>query len=164
VQVQEVKQRLDGSRQVFYCDALLITDSVAVLKFTATADYTTDPSTDLPHRYTEAFFWAGRPYLLYRMYGDDNRLIGYRFDVCTDVEIRPNMVRYTDLLLDFWVSPDLETTRFMDEDEVAAAAGRGLLSADHLAIIEQARNELSANYRDVLAEARTLMSHIGSRL
>ena len=47
--VREVKQRLDGSQQVFWCEAILMTGEVAVLEFVAAGEYRTDPVTGLPH-------------------------------------------------------------------------------------------------------------------
>ncbi len=164
MQIQEIKQRLDGSRQVFYCDVVWLDGDAAVLKFVATMDYSTDPSADLPHKYTEGYFWQDRPYLMYKMFGDGDHLIGYRFDVCTDVRIAPDAVRWTDLLLDFWVDPLLTAGKFMDEDEVAVAKSRGLLTPEHLAVIDEARRTLADSYRAIIADAEALRSQAGTRV
>ncbi|MCX6023193.1 MAG: DUF402 domain-containing protein [Chloroflexi bacterium] len=163
MQIQEIKQRLDGSRQVFYCDVVWLGGDAAVLKFVATMDYSTNPSADLPHKFTEGYFWQGRPYLMYKMFGDVDQLIGYRFDVCTDVRITSDAVRWTDLLLDFWVDPELTSSRFMDEDELATATARGLLTPEHLAVVDEAREALAGSYRTIIADAEALRARAGMR-
>jgi hypothetical protein len=57
-----------------------------------------EPIEDVPAGATTlGFFWAVRPYDLYRFVSPE---LGYRFDVVTDVRIEPGRIEYLDLLLD----------------------------------------------------------------
>ncbi|MBI4499058.1 MAG: DUF402 domain-containing protein [Chloroflexi bacterium] len=164
MQVREIKQHLNGTRQVFFCEALHLDPQVAVLRFVVNADYATDPSVARPHRSTLGYFWAGRNYLLYQMFGDNQTLLGYRFDVCTDVQITEDTVRWTDLLLDFWVDPDLSQGQFLDEDELADALQHGLLTPEQQAAVAQAREQLATGFRDIIREAQDLRSRFVQRV
>ena len=163
MQVREIKQRLDGSQQVFLCEGLLFTAEVAVLRFEATAEWALDPMTGLPHRFTEGYFWSGRTFLLYKLIGDSDAVLGYRFDVCTDVTILGDTVRWTDLLLDFWVSPDLANGTFQDEDELAEALQRGALTPERQTMVERTRSVLTSGYRQIIAEAATLRATLAAQ-
>lgn len=164
MQVREIKQRLDGSREVFSCEGLLLDARVAVLRFEATAGYALDPATGQPHRFTEGYFWSGRTYLLYKMFGNMDAVLGYRFDVCTDVTLAGDTVQWTDLLLDFWVPPDLSQGEFQDEDELTEALRRGALTPARRAVVARTRSVLASGYRQIIAEAATLRaSLVGQR-
>ena len=80
-----------------------------------------------------------------------------------DVQVGKDAVRWTDLLLDFWADPRLQDGQFMDEDEVKAATARGLLTADHIAVIDETRQTLAENFKAIVAEAEALRSQIGAR-
>lgn len=164
MQVREIKEHLNGTRQVFFCEALHLTSDLAVLRFLATADYSTDPSTERPHRSTDGYFWAGRNYLMYQMFGDNDALLGYRFDVCDDVHIEGDTVRWTDLLLDFWVDPDLSQSQFEDEDELADALRRGLLTPEQQAAVARARQQLETGFRDIIAEGEELRARLAQNI
>ena len=162
MQVKEIKQRLNGTRQTFFCDALHLSADVAVLRFLATADYSTDPSTERPHRYTDGFFWPGRSYLMYQMFGDNDELLGYRFDVCTDVTVDSDTVRWTDLELDFWVDPALTGGEFLDEAEYADAVQRELVTPEQQELVEKTRGLLATRFRDIIGEAQALRAEVGA--
>jgi hypothetical protein len=101
-------------------------------------------------------FWSRRPYLCYHMvHREDGREWVTRFDVIRDMHFGAGEVRYTDLLLDLWV--DADGARWEDEDEVAAAASSGLLTASDLARIDRARAGLSRRHRAVVREVRRMM-------
>ncbi|MCZ7578547.1 MAG: DUF402 domain-containing protein [Dehalococcoidia bacterium] len=51
------------------------------------------------------YFWARRPYNVYRWLRADGTLIAHRFDAVTEVRIAGDSVRYRDLALDWWALP-----------------------------------------------------------
>jgi predicted RNA-binding protein associated with RNAse of E/G family len=78
-----------------------------------------------------------------------------RFDVVRDMHLATDKVRYTDLLLDLW--SDASGAEWEDEDEVAAAARTGLLTALDLERIDRSRDLLARRHRAVVSEVRQLL-------
>jgi predicted RNA-binding protein associated with RNAse of E/G family len=111
--------------------------------------------------YTLGFFWAGRHYNLYRFTRPDGAVIVYRFDVVDAVQITPQHVRYTDLLLDAWLPPG-GPLRVEDADEAEAAARAGLLSPRRRAIIERTHRLLERAWPRIIAEAERELTLLGA--
>lgn len=156
MQIVEVKRHLDGREERFVCDLLeAVPGDRAVVRWQTDLEA---PLEDGPLRIpagplvTVGYFWTGRNYLVYEMRQPDlqGTLRGHRFDICTDVSITCEEVRYLDLLVDVWVDPQ---GRFfvLDEDELQDARARGLLTPEQLAIVERTLRELRAHYREVLS-------------
>jgi protein associated with RNAse G/E len=141
----EIKHHLDGRRDEWPCEALSVTETLAVVRFVLP-----EPIRDVPAgAVTVGFFWRDRSYNLY-VFRSPN--LGYRFDVVTDVRIRPDRVQYLDLLLDVRVLPD-GTVRVEDQGEVEEAASRGLLSPEQGSIIERTRDHLLERHAEIVEEA-----------
>lgn len=152
--ITEVKRHLDGRVERFACEALAVSPARAVVRFVSPGAIGPYP----PGTVTVGFFWPDRPYNLYRLEAPDGTLLGHRFDVVTDVRIAPDRIEYVDLILDVVVDPD-GTVRVEDEEELRAAAARGLLSPEGAAVVERARGELLAGYRRLIEDA---VAEVGS--
>lgn len=157
MQIVEVKRHLDGHEERFVCDVLeLVEGERAVVRWRSSLER---PLEDGPLRIppgpllTLGYFWADRTYLVYKMLrpGPSEMLYGHRFDICTDVSITPEEIRYLDLLVDVWVDPQ-GNFFVLDEEELQEARARGLLTPEQLRIIETALAELRAHYREILAD------------
>src|SRR5438128_1072458 len=129
MKIREIKRRLNGSHQEFLCDLIYRDDEAMIIRWQSTGKYAAIASM------SEGYYWEDRHYLIYRMFRE-GALYGHRFDVCRDVRFGPDTVEFTDLFLDFFVTPDGEL-QIHDEDEVAEAIATGVVSpADQQIILE----------------------------
>lgn len=154
--IVEVKRHLDGREERFVCDVLdLVPGERAVIRWQAHLE---KPLEDGPLRIpagllvTLGYFWTKQNYLIYRMTrpDPDGVLWGHRFDICTDVSISSQEIRYLDLIVDVWVDSH-ENFFVLDEDELRDARARGLLTPEQLEIVDATLRELQARYREILA-------------
>jgi Protein of unknown function (DUF402) len=148
----EVKRRLDGSVEEFDCELVHRTDSVVAVSFRLPAAVG-----DIPKGSTTlGWFWARRPYNLYRFLGKDGDVVRHRFDVVDEVRIGEDRVEYLDLIVDVLVSPTGEVT-IEDEDELKAAAERGRVEAGRLDGIERALTTVTRDWRRIVREALAVL-------
>lgn len=108
-----------------------------------------------PGSISDGFFWARRPYNLYRMYRTDGSLIAHRLDAVADVVLTDGAVTYRDLFLDWWVYPD-GTIVEEDRDELARLAAVGLVTPADVAAANAAAHQVLGRYRHVIDEAEAL--------
>ena len=167
--IVEVKRHLDGREERFVCDVLELVpgERAVVLWRTELSEPLRDGPLYIPPGplITKGYFWADRSYLVYEMRrggpdpdldpdnGAGGPLWGHRFDVCTDVSITPQEIRYLDLIVDVWV--DARGRFFvLDEDELRRAKARGLLRPEQERVVRETLAFLRERHRDVLAELR----------
>ena len=154
MQIKEIKHRLNGSQQVFFCDLVYAGPEGTIIRYQATED---------PYKAvawtSEGYYWPDKHYLMYKLFDEYGALRGYRFDVCKDVQLEPGQVEWTDLYLDAVVSPAGDIS-IEDEDEVAEAIGRGELSESDKAIINQTRRVLMEEHRRIIQDADVLRSRV----
>jgi hypothetical protein len=101
------------------------------------------------------YFWARRPYNVYRWLRADGTLIAHRFDAVAEVRIAEDSVRYRDLALDWWALPD-GTLIEEDRDELEALAASGALSAADLDRANEAARQVFSRYRHIIDEVVAL--------
>ena len=132
----EEKTKLDGTVQRYELLAVAQTETFAAGRYVV-------PAAGGPPRFpvvipagtvSDGYFWESRPYIVYRMRGPDGALICHRFDAVRDVRVSQGHVRYTDLVLDWWVLPDGRVIE-EDEDELESAIAEGVISAPEAAEI-----------------------------
>lgn len=155
---REVKRTLDGAERVYECEALSVTPRLAIVRFVFSDPLNAGGVTFPVGAFTVGFFWRTRTYNLYHMLAASGSVIADRFDVVDRVRIRPDGVRYDDLLLDFWLYPD-GRLREEDADEVAAAVSNGLLSPGRQATIERTRALLQHHARRIVDRAMAEIPH-----
>ena len=148
MKILETKRRLNGTSQTFECDLVHREKGALIIRYESKGQYARLASV------SEGYYWEGRNYLIYKMFRDAE-LVGHRFDVCRDVTFGPDSVRWTDLLLDFFYTPSGEL-QVHDEDDVAEAAGAGLLTAADRDIIERTRALMVAQVARIIEEAAAL--------
>lgn len=154
MQIREIKHHLNGSQQVFFCDLLYRGEGAMIVRFQTTED----PYAAVA-RTTEGYFWEGRNYLIYKMFNQFGDLVGHRADVCRDVRFGPDSVDWTDLLLDFFITPQGEL-RVLDQDEVKEAVARGALSPEDMAILARIRELFEGQHEALIAEAADLRARV----
>ena len=144
----EVKRRLDRTEQRFRCEALHVTEDLAVVSFKLPARVG-----DIPKGTTTlGWFWRRRSYNLYRFLDKDGEVLLHRFDVLDEVEIDDDAVSYLDLIVDVVVSPTGEVT-IEDEDELRSAARKGRLDDQRLEAIERALTTITRDWRRIVRGA-----------
>ena len=144
----EVKRRLDGSEERFPSRPLRVTEDLAVVSFRLPAAVG-----DIPKGTTTlGWFWRRRSYNLYRFLGKSDDVLLHRFDVLDEVEITDDAVSYLDLIVDVLVSPTGEVT-IEDEDELRAAAKKGLLDDRRVRAIERALTTITRDWRRIVRGA-----------
>lgn len=147
----EIKRRLDGTELRFDCDPVSYTQRLAICAFRSTGSFTTTHFTMVEGTVSYGFFWAHRPYILYRITQPGGEVTGYRFDVVDRVRIRPDGAEYRDLVVDAWVTPGAGI-ELEDEDELAELAQAGSVEPTLLARVERAAGLLLREHPRILAE------------
>ena len=148
----EVKRRLDGSVKEFDCELVHRTESVVIVSFRLPAAVGDVPKGST----TIGWFWARRPYNLYRFAAGDGDVLRHRFDVVDEVRIGEDRVEYLDLIVDVLVSPTGEVT-IEDEDELKAAAKRGRVDVGRVDAIERALTTVTRDWRRIVREALAVL-------
>jgi uncharacterized protein DUF402 len=115
----ERKRRLDGTSVEFVCDrSLVLPGERAVLRYVIERDRPLE-GTDLvlpAGTVTIAHYWVDRPYNVYH-WTDRGRTLGYYCNVATDTRIAPDVVSYTDLVVDVLIDT-AGRALVLDEDEL----------------------------------------------
>jgi uncharacterized protein DUF402 len=149
---REVKRALSGEERVFECQTIAVTPRLAIVRFVFKRSLEIGGRSYPPGGWTEGFFWRNRNYNLYHIVSRDREPIADRFDVIDHVRIRPDGVRYDDLLLDIWLYPDGRSL-VEDEDEVQDALSKGLLTEPRLAVIRRTERLLLSRGRNIVDRA-----------
>lgn len=115
-----------------------------------------------PGSVSYGWFWARRPYNLYRMFGPEGALLCHRFDAVADVRLLEGAVEYRDLILDWWVLPD-DTILEEDRDELDLLASSGILSPTDVEAANRVALEVLSRYRHIIEDVATLEARLNIR-
>jgi hypothetical protein len=155
--VVERKIKPDGSVRDYACTLLLLQRGLAVVEFVMArggAIFGT-PIEVPPGSVSHGYFWAKRPYNLYRMREPHGRILAHRFDAVAGVRLGPDMVSYRDLALDWWVTPD-DVIIEEDRDEFEALVRDSALPPSDIAAANEASFQVLSRYRHIIDEAAAL--------
>lgn len=153
----ERKIKPDGTVRDYPCRLLHMSRGLAVVEFVMARGGTVfdTPIVVPPASVSHGYFWARRPYNLYRMRDSEGRIIAHRFDAVADVRISASVIFYRDLVLDWWVTPD-GTIIEEDRDEFEALAVSGRLSPADIAAANAATHQVLSRYRHIIDEAAAI--------
>ncbi len=155
--IVERKLKPDGSVREYPCDLLHLDSRLAVVQFVMTrggAIFGT-PIKIPPGSTSYGYFWANRPYNLYRMLRPGGTVIAHRFDALMDVQLGDNVISYRDLVLDWWVAPD-GTLIEEDREELDSLVASGAVSARDAARANEAARQVFSRYRHIINEAEAI--------
>jgi predicted RNA-binding protein associated with RNAse of E/G family len=157
VAITERKIGADGSVREYHCQLAASRRGLTVIRFDMPqgASVFGAPVDIPPGSVSYGWFWARKPYSLYRMFGPDGALLAHRFDAVASVRLGDDAVEYRDLVLDWWVLPD-DTIVEEDRDELDALAAKGVLSPGDVAAANTAAHEVLSRYRHILDEVAAL--------
>jgi predicted RNA-binding protein associated with RNAse of E/G family len=118
-QVVEIKRTLAGVEKRFECTLLAGDSDHAVVLWIAPGPMHVH-GIDLPAG-TVSFghFWAGRHYNAYHWLDARRETIGFYFNICDRVSIRPDVIDWRDLIVDVLATP-AGRLDVLDEDELPA--------------------------------------------
>lgn len=160
-QITERKVKADGSVREFACEALLLTRSLAVIRYVVSnPSQLAAPIAIDPGSLSDGWFWARRPYSLYRFRRADGSVAGHRFDAVAGVRLAPEAIEYRDLVLDWWVLPDGRIVE-EDRDELAALEAAGVVDGGFAADANRAAAAVLGRYRHILEEVERLEARLG---
>ena len=144
----ERKTRLDGSTTEFTCEPIVLEPGRhAVLRYTADRDRAiAGTGLRVPRgTVTVAHYWIDRPYNVYHWLVG-GRTLAYYCNIATDTRIAPDLVAYTDLVVDVLLRPS-GAADVLDEDELPQDLAPG-----HRLTIARALEVLIANPRFLVRE------------
>ena len=160
--VVERKLKPDGSVREYACELVTRAAGLMVVRFRMPEGGAAfgAPIEVPPGSVSHGWFWARRPYNLYRMSREDGSLIAHRFDAVADVKLLPGAVEYRDLVLDWWVAAD-DTIIEEDRDELDLLSGNGILSARDVEAANAAAYEVLSRYRHIIDDVAALERRLG---
>jgi predicted RNA-binding protein associated with RNAse of E/G family len=139
--ITEIKRNIGKPDQTFSCRLLRHGGDRIVISYRSTRPYRA-AGLHLPAgTLTLAYYQEQLPYILWKMLGPDEHLIGYYVHLCDDVRITGETVAYRDMMLDIWFFPD-GSHRLLDEDELRSARTAGLVDEATVARIFQTAGDL----------------------
>ena len=162
--IVERKYKPDGSVREYACELVARHPGLTVVRFLMPdgGDIFGAPISVPPGSVSFGWFWARRPYNLYRMFGPDDRLLCHRFDAVADVRLLEGAIEYRDLVLDWWVLPD-DTILEEDRDELELLAANAILSATDVEAANRAALEVLSRYRHIIEDVAALESRLAIR-
>lgn len=117
--ITERKTRLDGTTSEFACEPLRLEPGRrAVLRYVSDREWVI-ADTDLrvpPGTVTVAHYWVDRPYNVYHWLVG-GRTLAYYCNLVSDTTIAPDVVAYTDLVVDVLLRPS-GAAEILDEEEL----------------------------------------------
>jgi predicted RNA-binding protein associated with RNAse of E/G family len=89
------------------------------------------------------------------MCNPNDRLAGYLFHICRDIQLEGDKIKYLDLLLDIWIDAEGQIT-ILDRDEVEECAIKGVIGEKELRWIAQHEQEILANWEQIISDFNLL--------
>jgi hypothetical protein len=154
---RERKKKVDGTIEDYETELVYRDGRVAIVRFEVKKGggpprlAVTVP----PGSVSYGYFWARRPYSLYRWIGPQGSLLAHRFDAVGEVRIHPGGVEYEDLVLDWWVLPD-GTLLEEDREELDEAIAAGLVDAEAAGKANEAARQIYSRYRHIIDEVEAM--------
>lgn len=149
----EKKEKPGGQVLEYEVDLVHRSASVAIVRFEITREV---GPPRLPIRVpagsvSYGYFWARRPYSLYRWLSPEGALLAHRIDAVTNVRITETEVAYRDLVLDWWVYPDDELVE-EDRDELQELLASGVITPAEAERANEAAQQVFSRYRHIIDE------------
>ncbi len=160
----EKKVKIDGTVREYRCTAAHLERGMAIIRFQMRGGGLV-PGTAVyvpPGSVSFGFFWASKPYNLYRMMDRDGVAFAHRFDAVADVQIGEHELSYRDLELDWWALPD-DTLIEEDRDEYDQLVATGNIDQRDEEQAREASLAVYSRYRHIIDRAAALMVRLGIR-
>ena len=150
MKILEIKRHLNKPDESYLCDLFKRGSGYVVLKYVSERPGRVGSITFEVGSTTYAYYRTGGGYVLWRMFGPDNKLKGQLFHICRDQQVGEDRVEYLDLLLDLWIDEDGELT-ILDLDEVDECVAKGVIGEQDLAWIARQEQDIIKNWRQIIS-------------
>lgn len=155
----ETKRNLAKPDQTFVCQLLYHGGNRVILSYVSDRPWAFQ-TTEIPAgTLTLAYYQEELPFIIWKLIGPDDRLIGYYIHLCDGIHIGDDTVEYRDLLLDVWFFPD-GSHRLLDEDELATVEASGLLDAAAVTRVRSHATDLIARFSALRIWFEQLLSDV----
>lgn len=151
MKIQEIKRHLNKADESYLCDLLARGSNYVIVKYVSEMPGRVGSVTFDAGSTTFAYYKTGMGHVLWKMLNPDNRLEGYLFHICRDLQVGENRVEYLDLLLDVWIDTDGRIT-ILDRDEVEACAAEGVLTESEVIWITRQEQEITSAWRRIISD------------
>lgn len=151
MKILEIKRHLNKRDESYLCDLFKRGRDYVVLEYVSDQPGRVGDVTFEVKSTTYAYYRTRAGYVLWKMFGADNKLKGHLFHICRDQQVKDDRVEYLDLLLDIWVGADGKLT-ILDRDEVEACAAKGVIGEQDLAWIARQEQEITKNWRQIISD------------
>ena len=125
--IEEIKEHKNKETQRFLCNVLHREANYLVVSFHSEKEGNIKDIVIPSGSTTIAHYWTDRGYVVWRMYGPERLPIGSLFHIVKNVIIARKHVRYLDLIVDIWITPD-GNFRVLDEDELEECKKAAIIS------------------------------------
>ena len=160
VTVTEIKHNPGKPDQSFSCRLLYHGGSRMVISYRSDRPYRQGDIRIPSGTLTLAYYEEGLPYVLWKMIGPDDRLVGHYVHLCDRVRIGSDRVEYDDQLLDLWFFPDGDC-RVLDEDELKQARDDGLIDGQTADRIRTSAEDVRRRIHTITADFDALLDSRG---
>jgi len=147
--IAEIKEHKNKETQRFRCTVLHREANYLVVSFHSEKEGNIKDIIIPSGSTTIAHYWKDSGYVVWRMYGPEGRLIGTLFHIAKDVIIAGKQVRYLDLIVDIWITPDGKL-RILDEDELEECKKAGVISIEEEQWIEKQKALIVHSHADII--------------
>lgn len=113
----ENKKFYEGIEINYKCELLFLSEGFGVLRYKLTDTSKIDDLILLEGTITYAFYWESRPYVLYKWYSKDRRILANYFNIADSVKLEKNIFSWRDLIVDVLVLPSGKL-EILDENEI----------------------------------------------
>ena len=147
--IEEIKEHKNKETQRFRCTMLHREANYLVVSFHSEKEGNIKDIIIPSGSTTIAHYWTDSDYVAWRMYGPEGLLIGTLFHIAKDVIIASNHVRYLDLIVDIWITPDGKP-RILDEDELEECKKAGVISIEEDRWIEKQKALIVHSHAEII--------------
>ena len=156
MKILEIKRHLNKPDESYRCDLLERDRDWIIVKYVSERPGRVGSVTFDAGSTTFAHYRTGSGYVIWKMLTPDNRLEGYLFHICQDLQVGKDRVDYLDLLLDVWIDAAGLIT-ILDRDEVEDCADKGLIGEKELSWIERQEREIIENWKHIISDFDLLL-------
>ena len=142
---KEIKEYLNGDTREFLCQLLKFEEKKGILKYKIKKNHDVNGTILNPGDITYGFYWANRPFNLYKWQNPAGQLKGNYFNIADKVKLSRKIFHWRDLILDILVKPEQNETIIIDEDELPKDLDRRLKE-----YIFSSKKYILQNYQDIL--------------
>lgn len=150
----EIKMRLTGGTQTYACELVHFEPGFGILRYVIDREYVIHGRRLLPGDVTLALYWEDRPCTLYIWKRAAGTVLHY-FNIADRISLSPAEFAWRDLTIDILID-EQNNAHVLDAHELPPDLAPELAS-----FIKSAQNHVLAGYREIIAEAGTLLKRYG---